>query len=117
MGLNKKGVTGGETSEFAITVGLHQGLALSPCLFVLVMDELTRSIQEEVPWCMLFADDVVLIDETREGVNAKLELWRGVLESKGFRISQTKTEYMECKFSQNRSRNEGGVKIDNQDIL
>ena len=80
------------------------------------MDELTRHIQEEVPWCMLFADDVVLIDETREGVNAKLELWRGVLESKGFRISRTKTEYMECKFSQNRSRNEGVVKIDNQDI-
>ena len=108
--------TGGETNEFAITVGLHQGSTLSPYLFVLVMDELTRHIQEEVPWCMLFADDVVLIDETREGVNAKLELWRGVLESKGFRISRTKTEYMECKFSQNRSRNEGVVKIDNQDI-
>ena len=91
--------TGGETSEFVITVGLHQGSTLSPYLFVLVMDELTRHIQEEVPWCMLFADDVVLIDETREGVNAKLELWRGVLESKGFRISWTKTEYMECKFS------------------
>ena len=87
--------TGGETNEFAITVGLHQGSTLSPYLFVLVMDELTRHIQEEVPWCMLFADDVVLIDETREGVNAKLELWMGVLESKGFRISQNKTEYME----------------------
>ena len=80
------------------------------------MDELTRRILEEVPWCMLFADDVVLIDETREGVNAKLELWRGVLESNGFRISRTKTKYMECKFSQNRSRNERVVRIDNQDI-
>ncbi|MES6771991.1 reverse transcriptase family protein, partial [Cutibacterium acnes] len=78
--------TGGETNEFVITVGLHQGSTLSPYLFVLVMDELTRRIQEEVPWCMLFTDDVVLIDETREGVNAKLELWRGVLKSKGFRI-------------------------------
>ena len=66
--------TGRETNEFVITVGLHQGSTLSPYLFVLVMDELTRHIQEEVPWCMLFADDVVLIDETREGVNAKLEL-------------------------------------------
>jgi hypothetical protein len=38
------------------------------------MDELTYAIQEVVPWCMLFADDIVLIDETRVGVNVKLEL-------------------------------------------
>ena len=47
---------------------------------------------------MLFADDVVLVDESREGVNRKLELWRQTLESKGFRISRTKTEYMRCDF-------------------
>ena len=45
------------------------------------MDELTRAIQDEIPLCMLFADDFVLIDETRAGVNAKLELWRQTLES------------------------------------
>ena len=48
---------------------------------------------------MLFADDVVLVDETRAGVNRKLELWRQTLESKGFRVSRTKTEYMRCDFS------------------
>ena len=32
---------------------------------------------------MLFADDVVLVDESRAGVNRKLELWRRTLESKG----------------------------------
>ena len=37
------------------------------------MDELTKSIQEEVPWYMLSADDTVLGDETRRGVNVKLE--------------------------------------------
>jgi hypothetical protein len=31
---------------------------------------------------MLFADDVVLVDESREGVSRKLELWRQTLESK-----------------------------------
>jgi len=59
---------------FSITIGLHQESALSPFLFAIVMDELTRAIQDELPWCMLFADDIVLIDETRVGVNAKLEL-------------------------------------------
>ncbi|KAF3682304.1 putative disease resistance RPP13-like protein 1-like [Capsicum annuum] len=43
-------------------------------LFALVMDILTRRIQGEVPWCILFVNDVVLIDETRGGVNDKLEV-------------------------------------------
>ncbi|KAL4184631.1 hypothetical protein AMTRI_Chr10g226500 [Amborella trichopoda] len=65
---------------------------------------------------MLFADDIVLIDEIQNGVNTKLELWRDALESKGFKISWTKTEYMECKFSNNWSRDKEVVKIDGQDV-
>ena len=30
---------------------------------------------------MLFVNDIVLVDETREPVNAKLERWRQELES------------------------------------
>ena len=37
---------GGMTSDFSITIGLHQGCALSPFLFVIVMDEFTRAIQK-----------------------------------------------------------------------
>ncbi|XP_060182471.1 uncharacterized protein LOC132612165 [Lycium barbarum] len=39
-------------------------------------------------------------EKTRSGVNAKLECWRHTLESKGFKLSRTKTEYLECKFSE-----------------
>ncbi|KAM1129870.1 hypothetical protein ACFX19_045301 [Malus domestica] len=106
----------GQTESFPITVGLHQGSSLSPYLFALVMDELTGHIQGDIPWCMLFADDIVLIDETQEGVNAKLNLWREVLESKGLRLSRSKTEYMECKFSANGGQNELGVRIGDQEI-
>ena len=31
-------------------------------------------------------------------MNQKLELWRETLESKDFRLSRTKTEYMRCDF-------------------
>ena len=53
---------GGITSDFFITSGLHQGSALSPFLFAIVMDELTRAIQDEIPQCMLFVDDSVPVD-------------------------------------------------------
>jgi Reverse transcriptase (RNA-dependent DNA polymerase) len=65
----------GESDTFPIKIGLHQGSALSLYIFTLVMDEITKDIQENIPWCMLFTDDVVLIDESRIGVNQKLELW------------------------------------------
>ena len=68
----------GETNSFPITVGLHKGSALSSYLFALVMNELTRHMQGEAPWCMLFAADIVLVAETKVKVNAKLELWRKI---------------------------------------
>jgi hypothetical protein len=68
-----------DTNDFSINIGLHQGSALSPYLFALVMDEVTRDIQDDIPWCMLFADDVVLVDESRTRVDQKLscvdKLW------------------------------------------
>ena len=63
----------GVTNDFPVGIGLHQDSTISPFFSSLVMNELTKGIQGEVPWCMLFADDIVLIDEAREGVNVKLE--------------------------------------------
>ena len=71
----------GDTGDFSIRIRLHQGSALSPYVFALVMDEITRDTQGDIPWCMFFADNVVLVDESRTGVNQKLELWRETLES------------------------------------
>jgi hypothetical protein len=103
----------GDTNDFLINIGLHQGSALSPYLFTLVMDEVTRDIQGDIPWCMLFADDVVLVDESRTWVDQKLELWRRTLEAKGFRISRSKIEYMKCDFSAT-TQEEGDVRLNGQ---
>ena len=91
--------TVGETNDFLIIVGLHQGSALSPYLFALVIDVLTRHIEDEVPWYMFFADDIVLVAKTKVKVNIKLEIWRESIELKGLKISKNKTEYMEYTFN------------------
>ena len=56
----------GTTESFKVKVGLHQRLALSPFLFAMIMDRLTDEVRREPPWMMLFADDIVNFEETRE---------------------------------------------------
>ena len=63
---------------------------------------------------MPFANDIVLVEETRSGVNAKLEIWW--LEFEGFWLSGTKTEYIDSKFSGIISKNKEVVRLDGQEM-
>lgn len=92
------------------------GNHLGPSLFALVMDKLTRHIKGEVSWCMLVADDIILIHETHGKSNERLEVWRRILKSKGFRLSRTKTKYLECRFSDLTCVTDVEVRIDTQVI-
>ena len=85
----------GETGGFLLSCD-HRfalGVGLFPYFVTLIVDELIARVQEEVPRCMLFADDIVSVNESRDGVNAELGRHQEALESKGFKISHTKTIY------------------------
>ncbi|KAK3561048.1 hypothetical protein QTP86_026390 [Hemibagrus guttatus] len=84
----------GQTEEFKVEVGLHQGSALSPFLFAIVMDQLSEEVRQESPWTMMFADDIVICSDSREQVEENLERWRFALERRGMKVSRSKTEYM-----------------------
>ncbi|KAK3565332.1 hypothetical protein QTP86_006197 [Hemibagrus guttatus] len=84
----------GQTEEFNVKVGLHQGSALSPFLFAIVMDQLSEEVRQESPWTMMFADGIVICSESREQVEENLERWRFALERRGMKVSRSKTEYM-----------------------
>ena len=46
---------------------------------------------------MLFANDIELVDKSRDSVDVKLEIWGKALEFKGLKIRRTKMKYEECK--------------------
>ena len=75
-------------------VGLHTGSALSPLLFITVMDVISKEVGRRPPHAMLFADDLVLCESTREEAEEQLELWRNAIENKRLRVSRNKTEYL-----------------------
>ena len=56
----------GNSSGFEVKVGMHQGSALSPLLFVIVMEAISREFGVALPWELLYADDLVVIAETEE---------------------------------------------------
>ncbi|KAK4324545.1 hypothetical protein Pmani_004820 [Petrolisthes manimaculis] len=64
------------------------------------MDVLVVEVTKEAPWCMLFADNIILVSESREELQEKVELWRGLLEDYGLKVSRQKTEYLECNVAQ-----------------
>ena len=96
----------GTTDPFTVKVGLHQGSSLSPYLFNLLMDVLLNERFKVAPWTMLFADDIVLISESQEDLQVRLEECRRSLEEYGLRVSREKTEYM--KFN---TEGEGDVRM------
>ena len=84
----------GTTESSKIKVGLHQGSTLSPFLFAVIMDRLTDEVRREPPWTILFADDIVICEETREEMEQRLECWRYALERREMKVSRSKTEYL-----------------------
>ena len=65
----------GLAEPFKVKVGLHQGSALSPLLFAVVMDQLTGEVRNEAAWAIMFVDNIVLVRESREEVKQNMERW------------------------------------------
>ena len=84
-----------ELSEpFCVKVGVHQGSVLSPLLFAIVVDVVTENAREGLMYEILYADDLVLMSETMEGLREKFQKWKLELESKGMKVNLGKTKVM-----------------------
>ena len=76
-------------------MGMHQGSALSPLLFVIVMEAISREFRVALPWELLYADDLTVIAETEEELIKRLNEWNDNVESKGIRVNMNKTKVKE----------------------
>ena len=81
---------------FEVDIRVHQGSVLSPLLFTIVIDVVMNKIKEGVLQEILYADDIVLIAETRK--NFMVE--KCALESKDLNVNLVKTKVMVSKIGQ-----------------
>ena len=71
---------------------MHQGSGLSPLLFMIVMEAISREFRVAVPWELPYADDLAVIAETEEELIKRLNGWKDNVESKGMRVNMNKTK-------------------------
>ena len=79
------------SEEFEVKVGMHQGSVLSPFSTV-VVDVITEVAREGALCEILYADDLVLMSETVEGLMDKFLKWKEAFESKGLKVNLGKIQ-------------------------
>ena len=95
-------ILGTKSSTFSVGVGLRQGCPLSPILFVIFMDRISRHSrgEESVRFgdlriaSLLFADDVVLLATSDRDLQHALGRFAAECEAVGMRVSTSKSEAM-----------------------
>ena len=85
----------GYSEEFGVGVGVHQGSDLSPLLFIIVLEALSREFRTGCPWELLYADDLMISAESMEELLVKVHTWKTEMEKKGLRVNMGKTKIME----------------------
>ena len=71
------------SEEFDVKVGMHHGSVQSPFLFAVVVDVVTEFTREGALSEMLYANDLVLMSETIEGLRNEFFKLKEACESKG----------------------------------
>ena len=102
-------VGSGLSEEFLVNIGLRQGSALSPLLFIMVMEIISRKIStKDILRKMMYA----IIAESKQDLQEVLEEWNGVFEKHGLRMSLEKTEVMWV----GHQREELNIRLDGKEI-
>ena len=86
----------GYSEEFEVKLGIHQGLVLSPLLFIIKLEALSREFRSWAPWEDLYADDLVIIAESLKECDRRLLTWKEAMEEKRLRVNAGKRKSIIC---------------------
>ena len=76
-------------------MGVHQGIVLSPLLFIIVLEALSREFRTGCSWELLYADDLMISAGSKEDLLVKVKTWKTEMEKKGLSVNNGKTNIME----------------------
>ena len=85
-------VNGCFSERFEVTVGGHQGSVLSPLLFAIAMEALSRECRIGSPRELLYANDLVIMSDNLGDLKIQLQTWGTSLETRGLKINVGKTK-------------------------
>ena len=74
----------GYSEVFGVGVGVHQGSVLSPLLFIIALEALSREFRTGCPWEMLYADDLMISAESMEELLVKVQTWKTEMEKRAY---------------------------------
>ena len=96
-----------ESYEFAVKVGVHQWSVLSPLLFIIVLEALSKKFRIGLLWKLFYADNLALLAESEEELLGMIGRWKDGMDQKGLKVNMGKTKVMNCKLRQGQAENSG----------
>lgn len=123
----------GQRSEmFEMKKGIKQGDSLSPLLFIIIMDKIIKRIKEKYSHLdtvigyknleaiklnsLLYADDVVLISNTRGKMQKLVNAWTTEIENIKMEVNINKTKTMIVNEKQKEDQNNKDIKCKNKKL-
>ena len=96
-------IDGKLSPEFKIHAGLRQGCIMSPLLFNIFLSDLPEKLhqgdkvslnQDVAINCLIWADDVIILSETEDGLHSSLQKLNVYCKSNGLTVNTDKTKIM-----------------------